>query len=84
MDFKENLKVFPLLTVDVVFDPGEGDRSFSAALAEPEQEGTRTLVAQQSLLPLLTDEAHDGAAHRQKTLRNTSPPRPADVVAKPQ
>lgn len=50
--------------MDVVLDPGEGDGSFSAALAEPEQEGPGTLVAQQSLLPLLADEAHDGAADR--------------------
>lgn len=48
--------------MDVVFDPGEGDGSLSAALAEPEQEGARTLVSQQSLLPLLTDESHDAAA----------------------
>lgn len=56
-----------VLTVDVVFDPGEGDRSLPAALAEPEQEGTRTLVTQQMLLPLLTDEAQDGAANRMTT-----------------
>lgn len=51
----------------VVLDPGEGDRSLSAALAEPEQERPRTLVAQQSLLPLLADEAHDGAAPQTET-----------------
>ncbi len=54
------------LTMDVMFDPGEGDGTLSAALTEPEQEGTGTLITQQSLLPLLTDEAQDGAAHRQK------------------
>lgn len=56
-----------LLTVDVVFNPGEGDGALPAALAEPQQEGARTLVAQQSLLSLLADEAHDGAARREKT-----------------
>lgn len=50
--------------MDVVLNPGEGDGPLSAALAEPQQEGSGTLVAQQSLLSLLTDEAHDGAAHR--------------------
>lgn len=51
------------LTVDVVFHPGEGDGALPAALTEPQQEGPGTLVAQQSLLPLLTDEAHDGPSH---------------------
>lgn len=58
-------------TVHVVLDPGEGDRSLSAALAEPEQERPRTLVAQQSLLPLLADEAHDGAAATHFSLNPT-------------
>lgn len=62
--------MFPSLTEDVVFDPGEGDGALPAALAEAEQEGAGTLVAQQSLLPLFADEAHDGAAHGQKTLTN--------------
>ena len=61
--------MFPLLTKHVVLDPGEGDGALPAALAEPEQEGAGTLVGQQSLLPLFADEAHDGAAHGQKTLR---------------
>ncbi len=52
--------------MDVVFDPGEGDGSLSAALTEPQQESAGTLIAQQSPLSLLTDEAHDAAAHRQK------------------
>lgn len=51
--------------MDVVFYPGEGDGPLFAALAEPQQEGPRTLVTQHSLLPLLTDEAHDGTAHRE-------------------
>lgn len=55
-----------LLTVDVMLNPGEGDGSLTAALAEPQQEGARTLVAQQGLLPLLTEEAHDGAAGKGK------------------
>lgn len=55
-----------LLTVDVVLNPGEGDGSLAAALAEPQQEGAGTLVAQQALLALLTDEAHDGAAGKGK------------------
>lgn len=50
-----------------MFDPGEGDGSLPAALAEPQQEGAGTLVAQQGLLALLTDEAHDGAAGKDKT-----------------
>lgn len=48
-----------------MFDPGECDRSLSAALAEPEQKRPWTPVAQQSLLPLFADEAHDGAADGQ-------------------
>lgn len=62
--------MFSWLTEDVVFDPGEGDGALPAALAEPEQEGTGTLVGQQGLLPLFADEAHDGAAHGEKTLTN--------------
>lgn len=48
--------------MDVVLDPGEGDGTVPAALAEAQQEGSRTFAAQQSLLPLFADEAHDGAA----------------------
>lgn len=54
------------LTVDVVFYPGEGDGPLFAALAEPQQEGPRTFVAEQSLLPLLADEAHDGTSRGEK------------------
>lgn len=50
--------------MDVVLDPGEGDGTLLAALAEPQQERPGTFVAQQRLLPLLADEAHDAAAHR--------------------
>lgn len=52
--------------MDVVLDPGEGDGSLPAALAEPQQEGAGTLVTQQGLLALLTDETHDGAAGKSK------------------
>lgn len=48
-----------------MFYPGEGDGPLFAALAEPQQEGPRTLVTQHSLLPLLTDKAHDGTTHRE-------------------
>lgn len=44
-----------------MLDPGEGDGSLAAALAEAQQEGAGTLVIQQVLLTLLADEAHDGA-----------------------
>lgn len=49
--------------MDVVLDPGKCDGSLPAALTEPEQERPGTLVAQQSLLPLLTKESHDATAH---------------------
>lgn len=49
--------------MDVVLDPGKGDGSLPAAFTEPEQERPGTLVAQQSLLPLLTEESHDATAH---------------------
>lgn len=45
-----------------MLNPGEGDGPLAAALAEAQQEGAGTLVAQQVLLALLADEAHDGAA----------------------
>lgn len=54
----------------VVVDPGEGDGSILAALTEPEQERPRTLPAQQSLLPLLADEAQDTPAQRKKSFRS--------------
>lgn len=64
------------LTVDVVVHPGEGDGPLFAALAEPQQEGPGTFVAEQSLLPLLTEEAYDGTSHRENqevTFKKQSP-----------